>query len=140
MRPALPFPALPLLAFPLLALPGCDAASLTAGAAVNIASVTLVGRSVPDIVISGLSGRDCSIVRMDRGLSYCGPSQEPPGPAPYCTPSLGRVDCWVTRPASIPMQRGVVDGQVALTPAQEANRTAWWPGLPRDLLQFDLEP
>lgn len=127
--------ALPLLA--LLALPGCDAASLTAGAAANLASITLVGRSVPDIVISGLSGRDCSIVRVDRGLSYCAAEQAPPGPAPYCTPSLGRVDCWVTRPASIPMQRGVVDGPVALTPAQEADRTAWWPGLPRDLIRIE---
>lgn len=127
---------LPLLA--LLALPGCDATSLTVGAAVNAASVMLVGRSVPDIVISGLSGRDCSIVRMDRGMSYCGPSQAAPGPPPYCTASIGRVDCWVTRPASIPMQRGVVDGPVALNPAQEANRTAWWPGLPRDL--FSVAP
>jgi hypothetical protein len=121
----------------LLALTGCDAASLTAGAAVNLASVTLIGRSVPDIVISGLSGRDCSIVRVDRGLSYCAAEQPAPGPPPYCTPSLGRVDCWVTRPASIPMQRGVVDGPVALTPAQEADRTAWWPGLPRDLLRIE---
>ena len=132
--------ALPLLA--VLALTGCDAASLTAGAAVNVASVTLVGRSVPDIVISGLSGRDCSIVRIDRGMSYCGPSEAAPSPAPYCTPSIGRVDCWVTRPASIPMQRGVVDGPVALTPAQEANRTAWWPGLPRGMLDglVQVEP
>jgi len=128
------FPCLALMALPLA---GCDTASLAAGAAVNIVSVTLVGRSMPDILISGLSGRDCSIVRVDRGLSYCGPAEEPPAPAPYCTPSLGRVDCWVTRPASIPMQRGVVDGPVALTPAQEANRTAWWPGLPQDLLRVE---
>lgn len=126
-----------ILPLALLALAGCDAASLTAGAAVNLASVTLVGRSVPDIVVSGLSGRDCSIVRMDRGLSYCAAAEPAPGPAPYCTPSLGRVDCWVTRPASIPMQRGVVDGPVGLTPAQEADRTAWWPGLPRDLLRIE---
>ncbi|MEI6161423.1 MAG: hypothetical protein WCP77_16425 [Roseococcus sp.] len=121
----------------LLALPGCDTASLAAGAAVNVASITLVGRSVPDIVISGLSGRDCSIVRVDRGLSYCNPSEALPGPPPYCTRSLGQVDCWVMRPASIPMQRGMVDGPVALTPAQEADRTAWWPGLPRDLLRIE---
>ena len=113
--------------FVLLALPGCDAASLTIGAAVNVASVTLVGRSVPDMVISGLSGRNCSIVRLDRGMSYCGPSAPPPGPPPYCTRSLGGVDCWVTRPASVPMQRGVVDGPVELNAAQEAHRTAWWP-------------
>jgi len=38
------------------------------------------------------------------------------------------VDCWVTRPASIPMQRGVVDGPTSLNAAQEATRTARWPG------------
>ena len=116
----------PLLA--LLALPGCDAASLATGAVVSVASVTLVGRSVPDIVISGLSGRDCSVVRLDRGLSYCGPVDAAPPPPPYCTPSRGRVDCWVTRPASIPTQRGVVDGPTSLNAEQEANRTARWPG------------
>ncbi|UPY37861.1 hypothetical protein [Sediminicoccus sp. KRV36] len=140
MRPLLSFP---ILAFPtLLALPGCDATSLAVGAAVNVASVTLVGRSVPDIVVSGLSGRDCSIVRLDRRLSYCGPSEAPPAAPPYCTRSLGQVDCWVTRPASIPMQRGVVDGPTSLNAAQEADRTAWWPGLPRDLLRIEplVEP
>ena len=112
----------------LFPLTGCDGPTLAATAAVNVASVTLVGRSVPDILVSGVTGRDCSIVRIDRGLSYCGPRQEAPGPPPYCTRSIGSVDCWVTRPASIPMQRGVVDGPASLNPAQEADRTAWWPG------------
>lgn len=127
MRATLPFLAL-------LALPGCDTASLAVAGAASVASVTLVGRGVPDILVSGLSGRDCSIVRIDRGLSYCAPVDAPPGPPAYCTRSLGQVDCWVTRPASTPMQRGVVDGPVSLTPAQEASRTDRWPGLPRDLL------
>ncbi len=135
MRPA--HALLPLLALAPLPLAGCDATSLAIGAAASVATVPLVGRSGPDLVISGLSGRDCSIVRLDRGLSYCAAEERPPGPPPYCTPSLGRVDCWVTRPASIPMQRGVVDGPVALTPAQEANRSAWWPGWPRDLLRVE---
>ncbi len=131
MRACLPL--LALLAAP-LPLAGCDTASLAVAGAASVASITLVGRGVPDILVSGLSGRDCSIVRLDRGLSYCAPELAAPGPPPYCTPSLGRVDCWVTPPASIPMQRGVVDGPVSLTPAQEANRTAWWPGIPRDML------
>jgi len=115
-----------LLAF--LALPGCDGATLATGAVLSVASITLVGRGVPDILVSGLSGRDCSVVRLDRGLSYCGPVDAPPPPPPYCTPSRGQVDCWITRPPSIPMQRGVVDGPTSLNAAQEANRTAWWPG------------
>jgi len=110
-----------------LLLPGCDGPTLVATAGVNVASLTLVGRAVPDIVISAVSGRDCSIVRLDRGMSYCGPSAEPPGPPPYCTRSIGSVDCWVTRPATIPMVPSVVDGPIALTPAQDARRTAHWP-------------
>ncbi len=135
MRAALPPPLtlIALLAAP-LPLAGCDTASLAIAGAASVASITLTGRGVPDILVSGLSGRDCSIVRLDRGLSYCAPVPPPPGPPPYCTPSLGRVDCWVTPPPSVPMQRGVVDGPVYLTPAQEANRTAWWPGIPADLL------
>jgi hypothetical protein len=118
-----------LAVFTLLALPGCEGPLLPVTAAVNVASVTLVGRTVPDILVSGVTGRDCSVVRLDRGLSYCGPSQAAPGPPPYCTRSIGAVDCWVTRPASIPMQRGVVDGPVNLNAAQEADRTARWPRL-----------
>lgn len=116
-----------MLLLPALLLAGCDGPAVVATAAVNVASVTLVGRAVPDIVISAVSGRDCSIVRLDRGLSYCGPTQDPPDPPPYCTRSIGNVDCWVTRPATIPMVPSVVAGPIALTPAQEAHRTAHWP-------------
>jgi hypothetical protein len=115
----------PVLAAPVLA--ACDGPSLVGVGAANVVSLTLVGRAVPDILVSGVSGRDCSIVRIDRGQSYCAPVEPAPGPPPYCTPSLGRVDCWVTRPPSVPMARGVVDGPSQLSPAQEANRTAHWP-------------
>ena len=122
---------LPMIVPVLFMLPGCEGPLLPVTAAVNIASVTLIGRSVPDIVVSGVTGRDCSIVRLDRGLSYCGPVQAAPGPPPYCTRSIGAVDCWVTRPASIPMQRGVVDGPTQLTMEQDAERSARWPGWTR---------
>lgn len=110
-------------------LGGCDGPALVATAGVNVASLTLVGRSVPDILVSGVTGRDCSITRLDRGMSYCAPVEPPPAPPPYCTRSLGSVDCWVTRPGTVPMVPGLVDGPVSLNAAQEANRTARWPGL-----------
>lgn len=109
------------------ALAACDGPTLVGVGAANVLSLTLVGRAVPDILVSGISGRDCSIVRIDRGQGYCAPVEPAPGPPPYCTRSLGRVDCWVTRPPAIPSPPGVVDGSSQLTPAQEANRTAHWP-------------
>ncbi|WP_421989627.1 hypothetical protein [Roseococcus sp.] len=115
------------LLLPLLG--GCDGPALVATAGVNVASLTLVGRTVPDLLVSGVTGRDCSIVRLDRGLSYCGPSPVAPGPQPYCTRSRGSVDCWVSRPLAIPIVPGQGDAPPGLTVAQEADRTARWPGL-----------
>ncbi len=81
-------PALLLL---LLALPGCEA--VVPLAAANGVSLMLTGRAVPDIVVSGLSGRDCSVAYLDAGQRYCRP--EPvPVIQPFCTRSLGAVDCW----------------------------------------------
>ncbi|MBC7431387.1 MAG: hypothetical protein H7345_04905 [Rubritepida sp.] len=101
-------PALPLL----LLLAACDGPGLFAAGAVNVASLTLTGRAVPDLVVSGVSGRDCSVARLDRGQSYCGASNAEPAPAPFCTRSLGSVDCWTMRPVAIPPQRGVGDAPV----------------------------
>ena len=117
----------------LLALPAslgaCDGPAAVATVGVNAASVALTGRAVPDLLVSAVTGRDCSVVRLDRRLSYCAPSEAPPSPAPYCTRSIGSVDCWVTRPAAVPMPPGVVQGPQALTPAQEAERLGRWPNL-----------
>ena len=60
---------------------------------------------------------------------FCAPLQPPPGPVPYCTRSLGPVDCWTRPPLAIPLPRGVADGRATLTEAQEARRTRCWPGL-----------
>lgn len=122
---------LPLALAPILALASCEAATPVTGgiAAANIASVMVIGRTVPDAVVSAVAGRDCSAVRLDRGLSYCAAREAAPAPPPYCTRSLGRVDCWRQPPLAQPLQVGVADGRVALTPQQEAQRTRRWPGL-----------
>ena len=83
-----------------VALAGCGPAVapvLGVYAGVEIASVAVFHRGLGDMVVSTISGRDCSIVRLDRGLSYCVPVQSPPAPA-YCTRTLGRVECWATLP------------------------------------------
>jgi hypothetical protein len=111
----------------LLLLAACDPAALGgATAAVGVGSVVVIGRTPVDAAVSLASGRDCSIVRLDRGQSYCRPVEPPPAPPPYCTRSLGRVDCWRQPPLAIPLQDGVADGPATLTPLQEAHRTRRW--------------
>jgi hypothetical protein len=126
-RPAAPVPLLLLLL--LLLLPGCDPTGLGVAAGVTAGSVAVIGRTPVDAVVSLAAGRDCSVVRLDRGLSYCAAPEAAPAPQPYCTRSLGRVDCWTRPPLAVPPQRGVADGPSALTPEQEANRRRWGSGL-----------
>ena len=115
-----------LLFLPLLfGIPGC-AEPVGALAAVEVASVFVFGRGIADIGVSAVSGRDCSIVRLDRGLTYCAPIEPPPAPGPFCTRSLGVVDCWINPEALPAPQRPVADGP-APTPAQEQYRHARWP-------------
>jgi hypothetical protein len=112
-----------------LLLPACDPVSAGAIAAANVASVPVFQRSVPDLLVSGVTGRDCSVVRLDQGKSYCRPVAPPPPRQLYCTRSLGVVDCW-NNPEDLPDHPPqVADGPATLTRAQEADRTKRWPGL-----------
>jgi hypothetical protein len=123
---------LPLMVF---VLPGCAAmtqpySSFAGVGAANVASVTVFGRAVPDLVYSGATGRDCSVVRLEQNKTYCKAVEPPPAAPPFCTRSLGTVDCW-SNPEALndsPV-RGVADGPSTLTPEQEADRTAKWPKL-----------
>ncbi len=114
--------------FLLLGLSGCAHWMEPTGAlvAADIASVVVFGRGIADLGISAISGRDCSIVRLDRGLTYCAARETVLDPGPFCTRSLGVVDCW-SNPEALPAaQRGVADGP-APTAAQERYRRAPWP-------------
>jgi hypothetical protein len=113
---------------PVLALTACDPVTAGAVAAANVASVAVFQRAVPDLLVSGVTGRDCSVVRLDQGKTYCRTVQPPPAGQPYCTRSLGVVDCWINPGALPDHPPPVADGPSALTPAQEANRTRRWPG------------
>jgi len=121
--------ALPLI----LSLGGCGAtiAGMPAAgvlAAADAGTIIMLDRGMADVAVSLVSGRDCSVVRVARGETYCAPVEPPPAPPPLCTRSLGGIDCWETPPAALPPHRGVADGRATLTPAQEARRTARWPG------------
>lgn len=109
-------------------LPGCAHWAEPTGVllAADVASIVVFGRGIPDLAISAISGRDCSIVRLDRGLTYCAPRDGAGPPEPFCTRSLGVVDCWAD-PAALPaLQREVLD-RPGPTAAQERYRRAPWP-------------
>jgi hypothetical protein len=99
-------------------LPGCSGPVLVGVGAGNVASLALIQRTVPDAIVTLLTGEDCTIVNRDLGLPYCIPRPEPPAPAPYCTRSLGAVDCWEAPPLTVPPRPGLAQGRIALTPAQ----------------------
>ncbi len=102
-------------------------ATVTAGGAIG--SIAVIQRSPADALYSIVSGKDCSIVRLEQGKSYCKPVEPPPEQQPYCTRSLGVVDCW-SDPASLPDHPPQVgDVPHGLTPEQEADRTKRWPNL-----------
>jgi len=114
----------------MLGLAGCGVSDNLAafmGAAGNVGSVTTFGRSPPDLVYSLVSGRDCSVVRLDQGKSYCKPIEKPPEPPAFCTRSLGSVDCWDDAETMAASHQGVADGPARLTEEQEANRVGRWP-------------
>jgi hypothetical protein len=118
--------------FVLLLLAGCGLPpeqAATVGVAGIVGSIAVIQRSPFDAVYSVLSGRDCSIVRLDAGKSYCKPIEPPPEPQPYCTRSLGMVDCWANPEKDPNIARQVGDIPHGLTKEQEADRVKGWPNL-----------
>jgi hypothetical protein len=104
---------------------GADPVTMTAVTVGTVAgTVAVIGRTPADAVVSLAKGKDCSAVRLEQGKTYCKEVEPPPPAQPYCTRSLGVVDCWAS-PVGQPPQVG--DGPNTLTPAQEANRTRGWP-------------
>jgi hypothetical protein len=114
----------------LLPLAGCgwsDPVIAGVAAGISIGSIVTIQRTPLDAVYSLVTGKDCSLVRLGQGKTYCRPMEPPPEPPAFCTRSLGVVDCW-QNPAGLPNRpRGVADGPTTLTPEQEANRLRRWP-------------
>ncbi|WP_376087265.1 hypothetical protein ACE7GA_13630 [Roseomonas sp. CCTCC AB2023176] len=104
--------AVPLLLVVLL--PGCEAA-LGPAVAVNAVSLMVTGRAVPDLLVSGVTGRDCSIAYLDAGERYCRP-EAVAVVQPFCTRSLGGVDCWNGPVPGLPPPRPVADAAPGATP------------------------
>jgi hypothetical protein len=109
-------------------LPGCAGWTEPVGAlaVADVASVIVFGRAIGDFGASAVTGRDCSVVRLDRGQTYCAPRNSPDRPAPFCTRSLGVVDCWAD-PGLLPAPQREVADTPGPTQEQLSYRGARWP-------------
>lgn len=116
-----PAACLALLAGP---LGGCVAAAALGGA--EAGSVAVFGRGIVDIGVSAATGRDCSVVHLDRRQDYCAPRERLPGPEPYCSRTLADVQCWSDPQDFVSVPRQIVDTP-HLTTEQERQVTARWP-------------
>lgn len=115
----------------LLLLSGCGISLVEpAGAfvAASAAAVPVFGRSVPDMIYSGVTGKDCSMLRLEQGKSYCRTTDPPVETPPVCTRSLGTIECWSNPEVFGTPMTGVADAPRP-TAEQEAWRTRSWPGL-----------
>lgn len=108
---------------------GCLEAGCLAGLLIGFLGgcVPVFHRTLPDLVYSGVTGRDCSMVRLDRGDSYCRLVDPPLPPQPYCTHSLAGIDCWA-QPERMPNLPPQV-AELPHEPTAEQNRVrlARWP-------------
>ncbi len=122
-RRPLPLPLLCLC----LGLSGCVMPTVLPLAAGLGADVAVMHRTLPDTLYSAITGKDCSLVRVDRGERYCRPVDPPVPPPPYCTRTLGQVTCWLAPEATPGIPVEVAQGPRALTPEQNRLRLARWP-------------
>jgi hypothetical protein len=128
MRVAAIAPGLGLLSV----LAGCGTATPVAAigaGVVSAASIPIFHRTPVDMLMSAASGRDCSVVNLDKGERYCRPRDRAPETPEFCTRSLGVPDCWDDPLKLLNHPREIADGPRTLTEDQEADRKKWWPGL-----------
>jgi len=71
------------------ALSGCGTFILAEGA-----STMMSGKPASDHIVSWMSGKDCSVVRTERGLSYCVEDEVKITPKVFCYQTLGSVSCY----------------------------------------------
>jgi hypothetical protein len=63
-------------------------------AVADAAIVIGTDKTFTDHVISLASGKDCSLVRKERGMTYCKEDEVVPRPNVYCYRELGGVSCY----------------------------------------------
>ncbi len=58
------------------------------------ASVVASDKTASDHIVSLMSGKDCSVVRTERGLTYCVEDEVRVEPQVFCYKTLGDVACY----------------------------------------------
>ncbi len=101
-------------------------AAVGVSVAASAGSIATIQRSPVDAVYSLITGRDCSIVRLDEGKSYCRPVDPPPEKPRFCTHSLAVANCWAD-PATLSDHPTSLADSPAMTAEQEAYRVRKWP-------------
>lgn len=76
-------------------------------AGASVASFVVLQRGVFDAVYSLATGQDCSVLHLERRGEYCR-SAAVAQPVPFCTRTIGQVDCWTVAEPYGP-QRPVAD-------------------------------
>ncbi len=83
-----------LMAVSLTVLLGACSGNMAHLAVADAAVVIGTDKTTADHVISLASGKDCSLVRVERGMTYCKEDELLPMPAVYCYRELGGVSCY----------------------------------------------
>lgn len=76
----------------LLLLAACSAVPQLVG--IEGVSTIITDKTLTDQIVSYASGKDCSTVRKERGLTYCVEDELDPQPLVYCYRTLGRASCY----------------------------------------------
>ncbi len=77
-----------------LAVGGGSLSAIPGVAQVEGATIVGTGKTLEDHVISIASGKNCSTVRSQRGLTYCEEDEVHYKSAVYCYRNLGEVTCY----------------------------------------------
>jgi hypothetical protein len=121
-----PWTTLPLLLL-VPALAACNGEPLGVLAVADGVTVSVLGRGIFDAAYSAAAGKDCSVVRLDKGESYCRPGEALSlAPPPYCTRTLGDVTCWANPDSLNTHPPGIADGPRTLNAAQQRNASPSW--------------
>jgi hypothetical protein len=63
-------------------------------AAIGAGTVAATDKTPVDHLVSLVTGKDCSVVRQNRGLTYCAEDEVTPPVTVHCYPTLGEVSCY----------------------------------------------
>jgi hypothetical protein len=63
-------------------------------AAIGASTVAATDKTPVDHLVSLVTGKDCSVIRQNRGLTYCVEDEVTPLVRVHCYPTLGEVSCY----------------------------------------------